>query len=823
VRRVGSALLLAAIIGTGLGPTGEQARRANRVSCPRERLSPGYARAVDRALSAKRDVWGNALLRSAGGPTYEGVRRYLKPLLLAGHAAGNKGKLLTDSGVYYLAFGQPLGAQGAGSVALHVADGSQIVSERVDGPRLSVGVGKGGRERYGSCRSRMAPPRLSAGYLPMLETRYRDSAGVRYEQESFVARVPQTHSLVSFVRLTVDAQPATATGVQVRFTPSVAALALAQNRLVHGKDTYLFFGAGGHFDGSSVVYSTEGSTPRSLYVAWLDHPSPSAPFTLDQTSYERARRSSIDYWSRRLSQGTTFVVPDKRVLDAERNLLIQNLEMTWRYSLGNDYEEFEFPESIDGAEVMGAYGFQDVERAILRTSLRKKLALYPNWEMGEKLLGSALYYRLFGDGSYIAEATPALGGYTANLGRQIAASRRGILHKERYASDLPDSVYGLDSQAVVWQGLRAMAQVWRDTRHRALAQRARSLAARLGAGLRAGVRASARKLPDGSLFIPVKLLDDERPYGALTASRSGSYWNLVIPYALASGLFAPRGYEAVGALRYMMQHGSRFLGLVRAAVYSLYENPSYPASGSDEVYGLHVARFLADNDKPDQLVLSLYGALAAGMTPGTFVSGEGATIAPIPGEYFRKMYLPPNSVSNAAFLETLRLMLIHETTDRNGVPLGLELAYATPRAWLRPGARILVNDAPTGFGPLSFSIEPRDEAVHVVLSVPTRAPLRTLGLRLRLPRGDRMTAVTLDGQPFSRFNPATQTIDLSGRTGSLSLDVAYASRRNARSARGNPQPVRISAECVQDPMYGSTGASAFARLISRTSRADWCA
>ena len=48
------------------------------------------------------------------------------------------------------------------------------------------------------------------------------------------------------------------------------------------------------------------------------------------------------------------------------------------------------------------------------------------------------------------------------------------------------------------------------------------------------------------------------------------------------------------------------------------------ASGTNEVYGLNVARFLADNDRPDQLVLSLYGALAAGMTDGTFVSGESA-------------------------------------------------------------------------------------------------------------------------------------------------------------------------------------------------------
>ncbi len=190
--------------------------------------------------------------------------------------------------------------------------------------------------------------------------------------------------------------------------------------------------------------------------------------------------------------------------------------------------------------------------------------------------------------------------------------------------------------------------------------------------------------------------------------------------------------------------------------------PGYRSSGSDDVYGLNLARFLADNDQADQLVLSLYGQLAAGMTEGTFVSGEGATIAPVPGESYRSMYLPPNSTSDAAFLETLRLMLIHETGE------GLELAYATPRAWLRPGKAIVVRNAPTSFGPVSFAIASTTAAVSVSLTVPVRAP-RSLRLRLRLPPGRRITSVRLDGGPFPRFDPATGTIDLSGETGSLRL------------------------------------------------------
>src|SRR5262249_46639194 len=161
----------------------------------------------------------------------------------------------------------------------------------------------------------------------------------------------------------------------------------------------------------------------------------------------------------------------------------------------------------------------------------------------------------------------------------------------------------------------------------------------------------------------------------LVEARAGSYWNLVMPYALASGFLTPA--QAAGIWRYMELHGSRLLGLVRAGAYALYgRDAPFPTSGTDQVYGTNVSRFLADRGQADQLVLSLSGQLAAAMNPGPFVAGEAASVAPVPGQPERSMSLPPNGAANAAFLETLRLLLVHETGD------GLELAYSTPRAWL---------------------------------------------------------------------------------------------------------------------------------------------
>ena len=384
---------------------------------------------------------------------------------------------------------------------------------------------------------------------------------------------------------------------------------------------------------------------------------------VDAKRYESARRAVRGYWNARLAQGTQIVVPEQRVNNAYRNLLIQNLLLTWRYSIGNAYEQFSFPESVDVAEVMGELGHAGVARSIMTTALTRKDTPYPNWKMGKRLVGAALYYRITRDRAYVDGATPVLARYIEELGRQIGASDTGLLGRERYSSDIPDQVLGLHSQATVWQGLRAMGRVWAETGQADLARRSEALAVRLEAGIRAAVAASQRRLGDGSLFVPARLYDGEPAYDSLTQARLGSYWNLVMPYAFASGLFAPGSPEANGSLRYMLRHGSRLLGVVRAGAYALYKDPVFPTSGTDQVYGINAARFLADNDAADQLVLSLYGSLAVAMTPNTFVSGEAASVAPIAGNHFRSMYLPPNGASNAAFLETLRSLLVHETRD----------------------------------------------------------------------------------------------------------------------------------------------------------------
>ena len=709
--------------------------------CAQRRASAGYTARVDRALAAKRDVWGEHLIAAPGGPTFATANRYLAPLLLARTSGGRP---LTDSGVYYLPLGEPSGPQGGGPVALHVADGGEILWNHVGGQRLAIGVGPDGGERYGSCLARLSTPTLAEG----LPADPRDPLRRRARRPlpaGVVLHAGRRHRAADELR------------------PAGGGRRARTRRRRPGFD----FAASG---GGVLAYAVPAGGARTVYIAWRP---PSRPRQVDEAAYAAARAAVGAYWRRRLAEGTTFVVPEKRVLDAERALLVQNLVLSWRYSVGNPYQEFSFPESIDTAEVMGEYGFGAVANAILRTSLTPTADALSELEDGRE---AARLRRVLPP--LRRRAVPREGDARAaratwtRSGARSTSGGGGLLGRERYSSDIGDSVYGFHSQAVVWQALHAIASVWAQTGERALAARCRSLAARLETALRRAVLQSQRWLPDGSLFVPARLLDDEARSIRSRTRSAGATGTSSRPTRSHPACFAPGSVQARGVLRYLELHGSRLLGLVRAGSFALYRGHARDGDGR----GLRPQpRPLPRRQRPGRRTRPRPLRATRGRNDPEHVRrgrgrhGRHRFAARTTG----RCTCPPNATSNASFLETLRLMLIHETTDKNGAPTGLELAYATPRAWLRPGHRMLVHAAPTSFGPVTFSIVAAADSARVRLSVPNRPAPPSLRLRLRAPGGRPITSVSLDGRAWRRFDGAAETIDLSGAKGSLSLLVRY--------------------------------------------------
>jgi hypothetical protein len=336
------------------------------------------------------------------------------------------------------------------------------------------------------------------------------------------------------------------------------------------------------------------------------------------------------------------------------------------------------------------------------------------------LATAATYYRLTHDRAFLRASTPEL----AHLVERIAQRqvRSGLLRPEPLSTDLEDhNVVSVSGQVEAVTGLLAIGGAWRSAGYTADAARAERLARSIDGPLRRAVAKGSKRLRDGSLFVPDQL--PQRPFGRVTATRDGSYWNLMMPYAFGSGWFTPS--QSRGILGYLLQHGTRLLGVPRTSARTVYRD--VPGAGLAQVYGLGVSRFLADEDKPDQLALSLYGMRAAGMTDGTYISGEAVSLLPVHGAYARSMFMPPNTGANASYLGTLRELLVHEGHSE------LDLAFATPRAWLGDGKTIEVQNAPTRFGKVSYTLTRSGDFVHADLTLPR---VRTR-LRLRFPGGER--------------------------------------------------------------------------------------
>ena len=442
-------------------------------------------------------------------------------------------------------------------------------------------------------------------------------------------------------------------------------------------------------------------------------------------------------------------------MDAERALLIQELEMTWRYSVGNTYEELSYAEALDVAQVMAEYGYGDVSRQILRYTLRRlpvpfhELARGRTSRCGRAVFSpvQAMPLRLRGDTGACCDRR--------RLARDVASN--GLLPRERYSSDIPDDIYSLQGQTLVWQGLLAMSRVWA----RLGTRRSPSARVRLRCGSNAG---SAGPLPRRSVGCRMGRSSSRRhcstPCAVRTADRfaAGTYWNLVTPYALASGFFAPHGLRAPGLLRYLAAATDRGCSASSARAPTDSPAPTRPSPAPTRCMGSTSRASSPTTMSRTSSTSASTATLAAALTPGTFVAGEAASVSPLHGALYRTMYLPPNNDATATFLETLRLLLVHEMRGPEGLPRGLELAFATPRGWLARGKSIVVRAAPTSFGPISYSLTRTGAAVRVVVDPPASPQLRSLKLRLRLPG-------------------LTRALDLSGRRGRIELSVPVAQAR----------------------------------------------
>lgn len=118
----------------------------------------------------------------------------------------------------------------------------------------------------------------------------------------------------------------------------------------------------------------------------------------------------------------------------------------------------------------------------------------------------------------------------------------------------------------------------------------------------------------------------------------------------------------------------------------------------------------------------------------------------------------------------LRLMFVHEDGEN------LILGQAIPRYWLADGKSVGIERAASYFGPLSFRMtsEAGQGRIKALVDPPTRNRPKEVCLRFRHPDAKPIKSVTVNGQPYDRFDAAKEWVILpAAPAGRLEVVASY--------------------------------------------------
>lgn len=702
---------------------------------------PAAVRDVNLALQAKEDFWGQIATHQPGGPSYEFFSQLLPPL-----------RYVDAAFKYYPIV---LSAPDAPLKARLVSNGSAINARAVKRTWKDYGIPitfKVGDDEavFGADLNALRGPNYERGYLPIVSLTYQHNSQVCEEEVFATVDTLGADSGLVFVRFK------NLTNADLKVTAAVppgSAIHVSEGA-IRGTNSYAWVWFDDHWqwDAAKSALATKILPGESAYLA-IAARAMAQPVRMPDLAgdYDAQRKSCINLWLAYIRNGMSLNVPEPIVNDAWRANIIGDYMLmkgdNADYSYGNQYERLYEAECGDTVRSLMLFGYaQDTKRMMVpllnytRTNGNYSLKFH---QAAFKLQMLAHYYWLTRDANFVREQRLQW-QREVNLLSTNREPRTGILPKEQYAGDIFDRIYSLNSSANGWRGLRDIAAVLIDMGDREEGERIGNVAREFRKAISIAVDKSINDTTTPP-FIPLSLYGNEAPYDPITASKMGSYWNLMAPYVIGSGVFGPGDERESWLIEYLQKHGGICMGMIRFDQHSgLFANEN----AVDDLYTLRYVDKLAERDDVDRVLTGFYGKLAQGMTRDTFIGGEASSLKPLDG-FGRPLYLPPNSSANAFFLWTLRDLLVQDwDLNDDGQPETLRLMFATPRRWMNDGQEIKLDHAPTAFGEVSVRMYSKLSAGQVIVEVapPMRNPPKQTLLRVRLPENWVLRSANVEGQ-----------------------------------------------------------------------------
>jgi hypothetical protein len=612
-------------------------------------------------------------------------------------------------------------------------------------------VGKEGH-LFGRVRSQYSSIGYEGGYLPIVTASY-DLDGVRYRETAF-ADQPKAESggwdiaYVQFEMTNMADGPRTAV-----LRPEVT---LNDGGTVRSE-------GGAMVDGTGAVLLSESTTRRefplrrgeSMRVAMKIPYVPGArrlmlPATAE--GFEAAHRRVRQFWDGLLASGAQIDVPEQRVNNVWRALLLQNFVLAdgprLTYGSGIRYNDSTYPqESGFAAHVFAMYGHGDYADALQRWFVpmsvtragagrkyqnRRAMVLHHLLE-NYRLTGKTDLFDRF-QADYYRVADEIVGDRHSAMNADRTALHWGLLPPDKPGADVQAStqtVYVLGHDITNCQGLQDFGRFLVVTGIDAVrGRRYLGEAADFRKTLLSAMERAAIRVPGRPPFLDLQTLYFEKtpeygpePYDDLANGRlQGSYSHYWADMEFHYNFFDPDDAPAQWIADYLHARNGFVLGLTR----------SHKEGFINTVYDGGYYDFRLRSGNVPEFLLGLYGRLAFGMSRYVYVASEGAPLVGYntkDGGYVAAGLDIPNSASNADTLLMLRNALVMEKLNHNIETGDLDLLRGAPRAWLDPGKQIRVSRLPTYFGPVSFQVTGERGGIRAEIEPPTGDARLLLHLR----------------------------------------------------------------------------------------------
>ena len=505
---------------------------------------------------------------------------------------------------------------------------------------------------------------------------------------------------------------------------------------------------------------------------------------VESSSEEFDKRFAVAaaFWQEQLHKGIRITVPEQRVNDAYRAWLAYTfLNVDKIGQLCDPHDGSGFYELLLGiiaakyCNALGLLGYPDEARTYL-ASLETRIspegrfrAGFGTVDTGALLLVMADHYQLTGDKAWLREATPKMvkmcdwiiNQRNSAKAKQEKDSMCYGLMKSRLGVDNSGAYYSYVTDTALCVGLEAAVGVLRalEMNDEAARIEKESLAYRQDIE-RSMDRAVTEH--EGMRILPV--MPDTHKYlkrAVYTAHQEAApgkgytghgYYSLFSCMALETK-FLPASDERFRLITELLERRNGLeMGMCAFGA----------KGGIDHAFTYGYWMNCLERGEVERVLLGFYGSLAYGMSRGTWSGVECTNM--VSGSNGSTL---PHLRSSTQQLRLLRNMLVREQADR------LLLAQAVPQHWLTDGKQVKVENAPTHFGKVSYTIDSHiDEGrISIKLDPPRRKPPTEIVLHLRHPARKPIKAATVNGVPIKQSG--NNTVTLRHVKGQATVDIRY--------------------------------------------------